>query len=82
MGDSSPPPSVLAPASPPLLSTTEMCGVLTREPASPPEDPSCSIRGMYRLLDLITEQGNNGLGISLLVSVYTTFTISSQLIKS
>ncbi|KAF8270136.1 hypothetical protein EI94DRAFT_831095 [Lactarius quietus] len=31
------------------------------ESAPPPEDPSCPIRGMYRLLDLITEQGSSGL---------------------
>ncbi|KAF8270133.1 hypothetical protein EI94DRAFT_1572289 [Lactarius quietus] len=30
-------------------------------PAPPPEDLSCPIQGMYRLLDLIMEQGNNGL---------------------
>ena len=75
MGDPSPPLSVLVNASPPLLSTTEKYGVVTTEPASPPEDPSCPIRGMYRLLDLITEQGNNGLSTSLLVSDYTKFTI-------
>ncbi|KAI9437933.1 hypothetical protein BJY52DRAFT_1229957 [Lactarius psammicola] len=30
------------------------------EPAPPPEDPSCPIKGIYRLLDLIMEEGNNG----------------------
>ena len=27
-----------------------------------PEDPYCPVKGMYRLLDLITEQGSSGLG--------------------
>lgn len=36
--------------------------VLARKPSPPPEDPSCPAKGMYRLLDLITEQGSSGLG--------------------
>jgi hypothetical protein len=38
--------------------------------AQPPEDPSfdsCPVKGIYCLLDLITEQGNSGLGNSLSV---------------
>ena len=31
---------------------------------------------MYRLLDLITEQGSSGLGSSILVAGYTILTIS------
>ena len=35
----------------------------TPEPPLPPrEDYSCHIKGMYRLLDLITELGSSGLG--------------------
>ena len=33
-----------------------------RKSSPPPEDPSCPVKGMYRLLDLITEQGSSGLG--------------------
>jgi hypothetical protein len=58
---------MLAASSPPLSHTTAASGVRTTESASPPEDPSCPIKGMYRLLDLIMEQGNNGLGNSVLV---------------
>jgi hypothetical protein len=36
--------------------------VPARKPSPPPEDPSCPVKGMYRLLDLITEQGSSGLG--------------------
>jgi hypothetical protein len=32
------------------------------EPSPPPEDHSCPVKGMYPLLDLITEQGSSGLG--------------------
>ena len=32
------------------------------------EDPSCPVKGMYRLLDLITEQGSSGLGITFLLA--------------
>ena len=42
--------------------TLEKGGAVISEPVPPPEDPSCPIKGMYRLLDLIMEQGNNGLG--------------------
>ncbi|KAF8491332.1 hypothetical protein F5888DRAFT_1057818 [Russula emetica] len=35
--------------------------VPARKPSPPPEDPSCPVKGMYRLLDLITEQGSSGL---------------------
>ncbi|KAH8980307.1 hypothetical protein EDB92DRAFT_1937150 [Lactarius akahatsu] len=59
MGDSSSPPLVLAAAS--QSSTAEKSGTVATEPAPPPEDPSCPIKGMYRLLDLITEQGSSGL---------------------
>jgi hypothetical protein len=35
-----------------------------KSPSPAPEDlsPSCPVKGMYRLLDLITEQGSSGLG--------------------
>ena len=33
------------------------------------EDPSCPVKGMYRLLDLITEQGSSGLGNSFLLAI-------------
>ena len=52
-------PLVLATASGSAI--TESCAEMT-DPAHVPEDLSSSIKGMYRLLDLITEQGNDGLG--------------------
>ncbi|KAI9450273.1 hypothetical protein BJY52DRAFT_1357697 [Lactarius psammicola] len=52
--------SLHAAASPPQSSTAEKSGMVAAEPP-PPEDPSCPIKGMYRLLDLITEQGSSGL---------------------
>ena len=55
----------MAPAarSPPQSSAAKGRGrVPAREPSSPPEDPSCPVKGMYPLLDLITEQGSSGLG--------------------
>jgi hypothetical protein len=36
--------------------------VPARKSSPPHEDPSCPVKGMYRLLDLITEQGSSGLG--------------------
>jgi hypothetical protein len=33
-----------------------------QKPSPPREDLSFPIKGMYHLLDLITEQGSNGLG--------------------
>ena len=45
--------------SPPQPSSSR---VPARKPSPPPEDPSCPVKGMYRLLDLITEQGSSGLG--------------------
>ena len=63
--------------------TIEKGGAVMTEPAPPPEDPSCPIKGMYRLLDLIMEQGNSGLGNRhFFVAVYTTLTTSPQLIRS
>ncbi|KAH9029425.1 hypothetical protein EDB85DRAFT_1867188 [Lactarius pseudohatsudake] len=59
MGDPSSPSLVLA--VPSQSSTAEKSGTVATEPAPPPEDPSCPIKGMYRLLDLITEQGSSGL---------------------
>jgi hypothetical protein len=56
-------------------STAETSGMATTGPAPPPEDPSCPIKGMYRLLDLITEQGSSGLGNRFIVAGYTTLTI-------
>jgi hypothetical protein len=55
-------PLVLATESTPLSPTTEEGSRLTKERGPPPEDPYCPIKGMYRLLDLIMEQGNSGLG--------------------
>ena len=52
--------------------TAETSGMVTTGPAPPPEDPSCPVKGMYRLLDLITEQGSSGLGNCLLVADRTT----------
>ncbi|KAF8270132.1 hypothetical protein EI94DRAFT_1572312 [Lactarius quietus] len=51
---------MLATASPHLSPTSEK-SVVVAESVSPPEDPSCPIKGMYRLLDLIMEQGSGGL---------------------
>ena len=61
----------LAPMVPVARSPTQSSAVKdrsrvpVRKLSPPPEDPStpsCPIKGMYRLLDLITEQGSNGLG--------------------
>jgi len=60
------PPSALAPAlelsigpSVPLRTEDDRSPMhVPKQP--PPEDPSCPVKGMYRLLDLITEQGGNG----------------------
>ncbi|KAI9443992.1 hypothetical protein H4582DRAFT_2095349 [Lactarius indigo] len=41
-------------------STAEKSGMAKVQPTSPPVDPSCPINGMYRLLDMITEQGSSG----------------------
>jgi hypothetical protein len=65
------PPLVLATAS--NLSIIEKsCTEMTDLPI--PEDLTPSMKGMYRLLDLITEQGNDGLGENLHVAVGTTLT--------
>ena len=40
----------------------ERSRVQTTEQPLPPEDYSCHVKGMYRLLDLITELGSSGLG--------------------
>jgi hypothetical protein len=71
-----------ASASPPQSSTPETNGAVMTGPAPPPEDPSCPIKGMYRLLDLITEQGSSGLGNRFIVAGYTILTISLQSIRS
>ncbi|KAI9437934.1 hypothetical protein BJY52DRAFT_1381767 [Lactarius psammicola] len=52
----------------PHSSTTEKSSAVMTEPVPPPEDPSCPIKGMYRLLDLIMEQGNNGLVDKIVVA--------------
>ena len=52
-------------ANPTRSSTVEKSVVLT---TSPPKDPPCPVKGMYRLLDLITEQGSSGLGSSFFVA--------------
>jgi hypothetical protein len=50
------------------ISPTSVVGkgrqVRKQQPSTPPEDPSCPVKGMFRLLDLITEQGSSGLGNS------------------
>ena len=56
-------------------SAAETSGMVMTEPAPAPEDPSCPIKGMYRLLDLITEQGSSGLGNRFIVADYNTLTI-------
>jgi hypothetical protein len=57
---------VPAARSPPQSSAVkDRSRVPARKPSPPPEDPSCPVKGMYRLLDLITEQGSNGFGIRL-----------------
>lgn len=62
-------------------SETDKSGAATKSnPAA--KDPSCPVKGMYRLLDLITEQGSNGLGNSFFVANSTTLTAPQQLIKS
>jgi hypothetical protein len=54
---------VPAPRSPPQSSAAkDHSRVPARKPPPPPEDPSRPVKGMYRLLDLITEQGSSGLG--------------------
>jgi hypothetical protein len=52
---------------PTMLSAPQLLANIDRSPMHvpkqpPPEDPSCPVKGMYRLLDLITEQGGNGHG--------------------
>ena len=66
----------------PQSSKTEKSGVVTTEPTPPLEDPSCPIKGMYRLLDLITEQGSSGLGKSLFLTVRIILTKFPQSIRS
>jgi hypothetical protein len=55
-------PLVIATEFTPLSPTAEEGSKVTKERGPPPEDLSCPIKGMYRLLDLIMEQGNSGLG--------------------
>jgi hypothetical protein len=47
-----------------------------------PAPLSFPIRGMYRLLDVITEQENSDLGKKLTVAVHTTPMAPQQLIRS
>ncbi|KAI9462918.1 hypothetical protein BJY52DRAFT_1221931 [Lactarius psammicola] len=68
MGDSPSPPLVLVTASPPQSPTTEKSGEVMTEPVPPSKDPTCPITGMYRLLDLIMEQGNSGLVDKIVVA--------------
>ena len=58
---------VLAARSPPHSS--EGSHVKAPKPSPPPEDYSCPVKGMYPLLDLITEQGSSGLGNCLFLAV-------------
>jgi hypothetical protein len=49
--------------SPPQSSAaTDRSRVPARKQSPTPEDPSCPVKGMYPLLDLITEPGSSGLG--------------------
>ena len=58
----------------PHFSTSEKYGAVMTEPYPLPKDPPCPIKGMYRLLDLIIEQGKDGLGNRLYAVVYATLT--------
>ena len=49
-------------AATPTRSSTVAKSVILKTSESPSKDPSCPVKGMYRLLDLITEQGSSGLG--------------------
>lgn len=60
---------------------TEKSSAATTKSDPPTKDPSCPVEGMYRLLDLITEPGSNGLGNSFFVANSTTLTAPQQLIK-
>jgi hypothetical protein len=73
-----PPPLVLATASNWPI-TEKSCTEMTE--LAVPEDLSPSIKGMYRLLDLITEQGSDGLGEHLPVAVGITLTAPPKLIR-
>ena len=73
MGDPSSPPLELGTASP-QPSTAAKRGMVPAKPAPPSEDPPCPVKGMYRLLDLITEQGSSGLGNCFFVTVTLAYT--------
>ena len=61
---------VPAARSPPQsFATKDRDRVPARKPSPPPEDPSYPVKGMYRLLDLITEQGSSGLSNSLSLAI-------------
>ena len=49
-------------AATPTRSSTVAKSVILTTSESPFKDQSCPVKGMYRLLDLITEQGSSGLG--------------------
>jgi hypothetical protein len=51
----------------------ERSRVQTTGPPPPPEDYSCHVKGMYRLLDLITELGSSGLGNRLFLGYSLLF---------
>ena len=53
---------IIAGRSPPQSFAASSSHVQVPEPSPPPEDYSCPVKGMYRLLDLITELGSSGLG--------------------
>ena len=77
-------PLASATASTSLSPTAEESSNETKGRGLPPEDPSCPVKGMYRLLDLIMEQGNSGLGnkFFVLYHIKFVFTTSAQSIKS
>ena len=69
-------PLVLPNVTTPLSPTDEETSGETKGRGPPPEDPFCPIKGMYCLLDLIMEHGNNGLGNGHFSLVYVRFTTS------
>lgn len=73
---------MLGTASPSQSSPVDKRDEASPEFTLPVEDSSCPIKGMYRLLNLIMEQGNSGLGNRLFVVVYIKLTSYLQLTKS
>jgi hypothetical protein len=53
---------LVARSTPPSSSAKERSRAQVPKPPPPPDDYSCPVKGMYPLLDLITELGSSGLG--------------------